>query len=62
MLKMIINGHSKFKLTLVFLHPLKASENHGFFMFSGGIEKDQGHELGSPAAEHSRTIALLVMT
>ena len=46
----------------MFLHPLKATENHGFFMFSGDIEKDQGHELGSPAAEHSRTIALLVMT
>ena len=29
----------------LFLNPIKTSENQGFFMFSGGVEKDQWHEM-----------------
>ena len=29
----------------LFLNPIK-TENQGFFMFSGGVEKDQWHEMG----------------
>ena len=30
----------------LFLNPVKASENIGFLMFSGGLERDQWHEMG----------------
>ena len=29
----------------LFLHPLKTSETFGFLMFSGGVERNQWHEI-----------------
>ena len=35
-----------FNATGLFLWPLKTSENPWFFMFSGGMKRDQWHEMG----------------
>ena len=35
-----------FHATNLFRYPLKTLENKGFLMFSGGIERDQWHEMG----------------
>ena len=35
-----------FNATGLFQYPLKTSQTRGFLMFSGGIERDQWHEMG----------------
>ena len=35
-----------FHATDLFRYPLETSENQNFLMFSGGIERDQWHEMG----------------
>ena len=41
-----IQNLNPFHATDLFRYPLKTSENKGFLMFSGGIERDQWHEMG----------------
>ena len=43
-IKWITGQINSFHATGLFLYPLKTSEN--LFMFAGGIERDQCHEIG----------------
>ena len=40
------HGFNLFHATDLFWYPLKTSENQMFLMFSGGIKRDQWHEMG----------------
>ena len=35
-----------FHVTVLFLYPLKTSEYQVFYLVSGGLERDQWHEMG----------------
>ena len=55
----LIFTFNPFYATGLFLYPLKTSKNPGFVMFSGGIERNKRHEMGS--CEFMRRLIYLSM-